>query len=430
MTSHPIRLAYGEDVVESQLGWGRMLGVLDIADVPGLPDPAAAIRRAIEDPIGLDAPLRRIVQAASRVTILVSDSFRTTRADLMLPAILSCLNDAGIPDEAITILFATGTHRAPTPGEQEAILGPAVHPRFRGRIHVHNPHDPAAVVRVGTTSRGTPVEVNRLAVECDCLIATGAVVLHYFGGFGGGRKSILPGICSVEAIAHNHAMNLHPSEDRLDPAVRIGELDGNPVAEDMLEAARLVGVDFIVNTVLNRHGAIARVFAGHLDAAHRAAAAYARELYAVSIPQRADLVVASSGGTRNFVQTHKALYNSYQALKPGGRIVLLARCPEGLGGEQFAQWLRLGSREAVIAELRRHSEINGQTALSTIEKGPSALLVTEMAEADVALLKARKAPGLDAALALARRELAAAGAPEPTVYLMPSAAYTVPFPRG
>ena len=209
--------------------------------------------------------------------------------------------------------------------------------------------------------------------------------------------------------------------------MRIGVLAGNPVAEDMLEASRLVRVDSIINTVLNRDGEIAGIFAGELDAAHRAATAFARDLYAVPIGERADLAIASSGTTRNFVQTHKALYNSYQAVKPAGRIVLLAPCEEGLGGEQFAKWLRLGNREAIIAGLRRQSEINGQTALSTIEKAPITYLVSEMDDADVNLLGARRAANLAEAVNAARADLTSAGIPEPTFYIMPSAAYTVPL---
>ena len=128
---------------------------------------------------------------------------------------------------------------------------------------------------------------------------------------------------------------------------------------------------------------------------------------------------------KNFVQTHKALFNAYQAVKPDGRIVLLAPCPEGLGGEQFTKWLRLGDRSSIIAGLRRESEINGQTALSTREKAPITLLVTEMGEEECALLGARKVGPLQEAVDLALAEVPAAA---PSIYLMPSAAYTVPFP--
>src|SRR5690606_6077918 len=154
---------------------------------------------------------------------------------------------------------------------------------------------------------------------------------------------------------------------------------------------------------------------------------FAYNLFAVHIDERADLVIASSGTTRNFVQSHKALFNAYQAMKPGGRIVFAVRSEEGLGGEQFVKWRRLGDRAGIIAALRERSEINGQTALSTIEKAPSALLVTELSGDDVALLKSRKARDLQTAVDTALRELKEDGVDDPTWYLMPSAAYTVPF---
>ncbi len=401
------------------------LGTLDIADTPELPERDAAIREAIQHPIGLKHGLDRIVKSGEKVAVVVSDAFRQTRADQVLPILIEELNRAGIPDMDIQFLFATGVHRPPRREEQARILGPAIYERFKDRTYAHDPRDDANLVSVGTTSRGTPVIVNRRAIEADRRIVVGAVVLHYFGGFGGGRKSILPGLASVAAIARNHSMNLDPVEDRLNPDVRIGALDGNPVAEDMLEAAQIVGVDYSVNTVLNRHAQIAAVFAGELDAAHRTAAEYARGMFTAPIAKRADLVVANAGLTHNFVQSHKALYNAYQAVKPDGRIVFIARCEEGLGGEAFAKWIRLGNREAIIAGLRRHSEINGQTALSTVEKAPIALFVTDMTDADVLTLGGRKSPTLEQAIATVLSELAPRG--PLTGYVMPSAAYTVPM---
>ena len=422
-----IRLPYGDQIQEADVSWGRCLGVLDIAEAPGLADIPRAVRTAIEQPIGMDGSLLAHVRRDESVLIVVSDSFRYTGADRFLPPLLDALAERGVRDADVRLIFATGTHRSPTESEQERILGPEVYARFRRQLVLHHPHDAGCLAFAGTTSRGTRVYINRLVQESAHVIVTGAVVLHYFGGFGGGRKSIVPGLAGVETIAHNHALNLHPFEPRLDPAVRIGALDGNPVAEDMLEATRLCRVTGIVNTVLNRHGEIVNIFAGELDAAHRAAAQCARALYAVSIEQPADLVIASAGNARNFVQSHKALFNAFQAMRPGGRLVFLAACPEGLGGNKLQRWLSLGSREAVIAELRKNAEINGQTALSTLEKAPSAFMVTELDAGQTALLGARKAASLSDALDHARSELAAAGNPNPTYYVMPSAAYTVPF---
>ncbi len=418
-----LRIPYGQREMEAELGGLRVLGTIDVADAPALGNPGAALREAVAAPIGLDRPLCAAMVPGHTVTLVVSDSFRKTRIEQVLPALLDELGRAGIRDRDIRVVFATGTHRGPTEEEQVGILGAGPFERLRGRLFTHDPDDPAGLVQVGTTSRGTPVEVNRLACETDYLLLTGTVVLHYFGGFGGGRKSLVPGLASRRAIAHNHAMNLDPVHDRRNPAVRIGVMDGNPVAEDMFEAASFVTVTGIVNTVLNRSGAIAGLFVGALDAAHRAATAFAGNLYLQPIAEPADLVIASAGPARNFVQSHKALYNAYQAVKPGGRIIFLVECPEGLGGEQFVKWLRLGNAPAIIRGLRQQAEINGQTALSTIEKGPMTVFVTAMTEGDAALLGGRKAPDLQAAVDLVRGELPA----NPTCYLMPNASYSVPF---
>lgn len=421
-----IEMPYGADTVRAEIPWGRCLGTLDIGAAAAVEDVAAATQTALGAPIGDCAPLRGIVKAGERVVIVVSDSFRTTRMELVLPTLLETLAACGTRDEDITFLFSTGTHRGPTPEEAEKILGAAVYARFKERAITHDATDEAMLVAVGTTSRGTPVKINRLAVECDRLIVTGTVVLHYFGGFGGGRKSIVPGIAGVETIAANHSKNLHATENALDPAVRIGVMEGNPVAEDMLEAARMVKTDFMINTVLNRDNAIAGIFAGELAEAHAAAAQFAHGLYCVACPEQAEIVVASAGSAKNYLQSHKALFNAHQALKPGGRIVFVARAPEGLGGNKLAKWLELGSRAAIIEGLRKNAEINGQTALSTIEKAAISDFVTELSDEDTATLGARKAVDLGDALAHARACLPEGRQSAPTIWLMPTASFAVP----
>ena len=421
-----ICMPYGNKALEVELVRGRHLGTLDVADTPGLPDPVQSLRIALDHPIGMPSRALDGFRGTDRIAVVVSDSFRTTRMEQLLPALLDGIQEAGGREENVFFLFATGSHRGPTEEEARRILGPSVYDQFHSRAFTYDPADTAQLVYRGTTSRRTPVYLNRRLLKADRVIVTGTVVLHYFGGFGGGRKAILPGLAGMESIAHNHSLNLHPTEDRLDPAVRIGVLDGNPVAEDMLEGARFCRVDFLVNTVLNRRGEIAGIFAGEMEAAHRAACSLAHEMYVVPISGRADIVVASAGNARNFIQSHKALFNAYQAVKPGGRIVFLTAAPEGFGGNKFAQWLSLGTRERIIAELRKNAEINGQTALSTLEKGPITLFVTELTPEQCALMGGRKAENLSGALDLAFDELRESGVAEPSYYLMPSASYSVP----
>lgn len=426
-TTKRVILPYGNTSMEADIPGGREIATLEVGDVPEISDLSGAIREAIENPIGLERSIFEIVQPDETVAVIVSDATRKTHVDDILPCLLDGLVGAGVKEKDIRFVFATGTHRAVTADEQAAVLGRDVYERFKDRLFNHDAHDASSHTYIGTTSRGTRVEINSKVHEADRIIATGAAVLHYFGGYGGGRKSVVPGVASVDTIAHNHAMNLDPDSDRINPAVRIGGLDGNPVAEDLLEATKLTHVDYVINTVMNRNGEIAGIFAGDLDAAFDEARLFAHELFAVNIPEQADVVIAASASTQNFVQTHKALFNSYQAVKPDGRIVLVTPCSEGLGGEQFAKWLRLGTRSAIIAGLREQSEINGQTALSTVQKAPITLMVTDLVEDDVATLGARKVTTLQDAIETAFEEVSGAGESDPTYYVMPSAAYTVPF---
>ena len=422
-----ITMPYGNESLHASLDWTDAIETLDIADVAEIPDVNLAVRELLDHPIGLKSALKEIISPKDTIAIIVSDSFRHTGSDQYLPPLIDYLSECGISDKAISFFFATGTHRAPTPEEQAHILGPMIYARFRTQLHVHNPDAPDELVRLGSTSRGTPVYVNKRVHEADRLIATGAIVFHYFAGFGGGRKAIVPGLAGRETVSYTHARTLDPNVDRIHPGVRIGMLEGNPVSEDMLEAARFQKVDYMLNTVLNRQGRIAGLFGGDLEAAHQAGCAFARQLFAVPIHQRADLVIASSGNAKNFVQSHKALYNAFLALKPGGRVIFVTRCEEGLGGEQFTKWLRLKTREAIIAGLRQQCEVNGQTALSTIEKAVFTIFITEMSHETVALMGDTKTFSLQEALDRYFQELKLMESP-PKVYLLPTASYTVPLP--
>lgn len=402
--------------------------VLNIRDVAAIDNVDGKVRASIAEPIGIDGPMLGAFKPADTVCIVVPDSFRQAAVDKVLPALTRAIAERGIPDSNVSFLFATGVHRAPTAEEQRTILGAETFERFRGRLVNHDPHNDANMVHVGTTSRGTDVRVNRLVRECDRVIVTGSVMLHYFAGFGGGRKALVPGVASATTIAHNHALNLHPTEDALDPAVAIGVMAGNPVAEDLLEAARFIRTDGIVNTVLNREGKIAGLFVGELERAHAAGCTFARDMFAAEIDEPADIVIAASAHTKNFVQTHKALYNAHAACKASGRIILAAPCREGLGGETFTKWLKLGDPVAVMQALRKQSEINGQTALSTLAKSKQTFFVTELSEDDVTKLGGRKAASLDDAIRAATSELSLNGNGL-RVVVMPAAAYTVPFLR-
>jgi len=415
--------------VREHLSWAQAPGVLVPHDLPAVPDVTEALCTVLDRPLGLDGPALAAFRPGDTVAIAVPDASRKAGVPLLLPPLLARLASAGVREEDIFFFFALGVHRPATDEEQSRILGGQIYARFKERCRNHDAHNAASLVRVGRTVRGTDVYLNRQVCECARLILVGSVVPHYFAGFGGGRKALVPGLSGAQTIAHNHALNLHPVEPRLNPDVRIAVLDGNPVAEDLLEAARFHPPDFIINTVLTADGDIGAVFAGEMDAAHRAACALAARVFCVPVQERADLVIASIADAPNFIQSHKALVNAFAALKPGGRIVLYAPAPEGLGGAGYRRYLEMGAPESVIASLRRQADINGQTALSTLQKGPDTLMVTDLPESEVRLLGAEKADGMEDALLRAREYLAARGINRPTCMIMPRAGITVPLPR-
>jgi len=405
------------------------LGTLESTDIPSrLSDDIihAALQRPIW-PTGRGGAIFDIIQPGESVCFVISDQTRKTAADRVLPVVLNGLRLKGCSVGDMFILVASGIHRPPTPVETELILGPPVFHEFQGRVFAHDPDDNANLVVVGTTRRGHPVRVNRRAVEADRLAPIGAATYHYHAGFGGGRKSLVPGLAARETIASNHGLTLDPERDRIHPGVEPGILDGNPVAEEMLEGARLCEPDIIINTVLTPAGELAGVFSGDLDAAHRSACRMVERICRVEIGERADFVLASAGTASNWIQSHKSLYNASRAVREGGRVILMAPCPEGIGNERFRFWIKKPTIQEIYKGLRQSVEVLGQTALSTRIRGTATILITRMSEADIMDLGIETAPDEDSAVRRVLERLAREGKQRPTYYLMPHAGQVVPF---
>ncbi|NPV70345.1 MAG: nickel-dependent lactate racemase [Firmicutes bacterium] len=359
-----IQLPYGSSRLDFQLESEGGLGVLELGRQPTV-DPVSATLSALRHPLD-SPPLTQLVQAGDKVTILTSDSTRVVQANLFMPVILDELNSSGVPDRNITILFARGNHRALSEDEVVTLLGKAVTDRVR--TTQHDSHNEADLVLLGRTIRGTEVWVNRLAIDCNLLIITGAVQFHDFAGFSGGCKSILPGISGHQTIQQNHRLLLYPVPGcGRNPHAVSGKLDGNPVHEDMLEAALMVPRAFMVNSVVTPEGGIAHMFAGSLRNAHHEACRLVSRTFGVSIGQQAELVLVSCGGWPrdiNYYQATKAICNAGQAVMDGGVIVLVAECREGLGAEGFPYWFgELRDVAAVDAVLRRSFDVVGYFAL-------------------------------------------------------------------
>ena len=327
---------------------------------PRVAEPVADERRAVadalENPIGT-APLREIVKPGERVAIVVNDITRLTRTDLMLPPIVAVLNAAGIADRDLLIVFALGIHRPQTEDERRLILGSEMHARIRSFDHIST--DDAGLVEIGTTSFGNRVEINREVWEADRIILTGEIIYHLIAGYSGGRKSLAPGVAGFRTTTFNHRMIF-------DPNCRSGLLDGNPAHEDLLEACRLADPDFLVNVVLSPEGKLIRVVAGHYDLAHREGCRTVDRMLRVETDAPYDVVVASAGGFPldiDLRQAHKGLDNACHALRPGGRILFYAECPNGAGIRSFEEYVhRYRDDFEMRAALEREFVVGGHKA--------------------------------------------------------------------
>ncbi|MCM2265710.1 MAG: nickel-dependent lactate racemase [Desulfuromonadales bacterium] len=414
-------LKYGELTIPCPVAQATVL----TAKLPApLPDPHSAIRKALAAPLGTPA-LAGIVAPGERVVIVTSDVTRYTGSEHYLPLLVDELNRCGIDDGDIDIVIGLGIHRPQTVAEHRKILG-ALH----GRIAVfdHDCDDPAQLVYLGRTASGLPVEINRRVTEAERVIVTGTVSLHYFAGFGGGRKGLVPGVASRKTCMATHFAIFNPPEiGGRQPAARPANLDGNPVHEAILAAARMIGPDFLLNTVLTPDKRIAAVYCGDLEQAHLAGCTLARDMYTVPLARPADLAIVSCGGHPkdiNFIQAHKALDYGVQAVRPGGTVILLAACPDGFGNPTFFDWFRHQDLAEFEAALRARYEINGQTAYATLSKARTwrVILVSGFTSEQTARMGMEKAADLDQALQMAYERLPAG----PEIVIIPDGGTVLP----
>jgi nickel-dependent lactate racemase len=339
----------------------NFLGSVEPKEKPGVPDPKAEIERALKEPAG-SKRLNEIVKPDHKVAIVVDDATRPAPSHLMVLPILDELNLAGVKDENITVIFGCGTHRAVTRDEAVGLLGESILSRVKTISHDCRAND---LIYVGTTQKhGTKVYLNRVFAEADVKILTGDIGFHYYAGYGGGRKSVLPGISGEETIKRNHAM-------LLDSNAKTGVLEGNPVHEDMVEAAKLAKVDFVLNVVSNSKGDVVRAFAGDLERVFSEGVKVVDEMYRVPVDRRSNIVVVSSGGHPadvNLFQAYKGVDSALEIVKRGGVVILVAECPEGHGNQVFYDWMvKFSDVKAVEKEIKRNFVLGGHKAYYLLE---------------------------------------------------------------
>lgn len=304
------------------------------------------IREALEHPIGTPR-LRELAKGKKKVVLVTSDHTRAVPSKLTLPILLEEIR-SGNPDADITILIATGLHRATTEEEQRRMFGDAI--VDHEKIAINNAFDPTQFTHVCTLPSGADFNVNKLATECDLLITEGFIEPHFFAGFSGGRKSILPGICSQETVNENHSYKAISS-----PYANTGVLEHNPIHEDMVCAARAVNVQFIFNVALNGEKKVIAAWAGDLEQAHAAGVAFIRK-WSQCPGITGDIVVTSNGGyplDQNLYQSPKAVATAEACAGEDGVIIMCCSCADGMGGTHFAKLIKMGTVDEIDGYLSK-----------------------------------------------------------------------------
>ncbi len=348
-------------------------------------DPHGVIAAALAAPIG-SATLQEIARGRRSASILVPGVDRKAGVLEFAAPLVAELNAAGIDDRSIEFVLAPGTHVNDGAADLARLLGPLAS-RVRGRVH--DARAPQGLRTVGATSRGTPVAFDRGVLDAEVKVLTGGIVPHYFAGYSGGRKALLPGVAAFESILANHKLTLD-AERGIHPRAAPCVLDGNPVHEDMLEAASLARPDFCFNTIVHpEHGIVAAV-AGDPIAAHRAGCAIAEKAFARRLERRLDWVVTSAGGAPydvNFVQGLKALLDVEAAVKDGGAVLWLARCERGMS-PAFLRWAAFGDDAALDGAVRDNYDLGGHNSilLRRVLRRVSVALLSDLPAEDVARL--------------------------------------------
>ena len=299
----------------------NLAGIYSPREMAPVDDVRSEVRRALAAPIGAQ-PLREQVRGKKKVVLIADDNTRLTPTDLLIPILLDECNAAGVPDSAITVIIALGTHRPMRDDEILTKFGAEILRRVTIRNHPYKDRD--ALVDLGTTKNGGRILINRMVVEADFKMGIGSIVPHHIPGYAGGSKIIQPGVSGEETTAHTHLLSVRA------PRSYLGVLD-NPVREELDAIARKVGMNTILNTVLNRQGEVVQAFFGDVVKAFRAGVATSRAVYEIPVPEAADIVLAGSHPCDlDFWQAHKTLYPSDLAVKAGGIVIVVTPCSEGV----------------------------------------------------------------------------------------------------
>ncbi|MGU9538634.1 nickel-dependent lactate racemase [Clostridium tepidum] len=370
-----LKLKYGKDYIKFSLPEEDILGVIDRNPWNLDKTEEEIIKDSLKNPI-CSAPLKELVHEGEKICIVIPDITRAwQRSSVYLPYIVEEIKEGGVKDEDIIFLSSTGTHRKQTKEEHKILIGEKLYKNYKVIDHISTKKED--LVYVGKTSYNTPVMINKLALECDHVILTGAIIYHFLVGYSGGKKAILPGISGFETVMANHSLALSKKlGEGENPNVRAGNIYENPIHNDMLEAASFIRPTFLFNVIIGPDGNIGAAVSGNYIKAHDKGREYVDKIDGVTIKEKADLVISTAGGFPkdiNFYQSSKTIVNSRKACKEGGTIIILSECSEGLGGDEGVKMMLTDFTNALDREreLRDNYSISKHTsyiACDTAEK--------------------------------------------------------------
>lgn len=410
-----LEFGFGSGVQEVSVPDEQLMGILRANEVTAPASEEEEVLRALRDPIG-SKPLKEIIKPGKKIAIVTSDITRPMPTYKVMPALLDELYAAGAKAEDITLVFALGSHRKHTPQEMEKLAGS----RAWSEIKCID-SDPKDCIHLGTTSAGTPVDITRVVAEADYRICLGNIEFHYFAGYSGGAKAIMPGVSTRDAIQANHSMMVRQE-------ACAGNIKNNPIRDDIEEAGKICGIDFILNVVLSEHKKILKAVAGDPVLAHREGCKFLDTLYLKELDEPADIILVSQGGAPkdlNLYQTQKALDNAKHAIKDGGIIILIGSCKEGLGERVFEEWMTTSpSPKAMIDRIGHDFQLGGHkaAAIAMILEKAEIFLVSDMAPDFVRSLFLTPMPDVQTALDKAREKLGA----DAKILAMPYGGSTLP----
>lgn len=366
-----VEIKYGKSKIKFDINEKNYLGTLLPNKVEIKNSEQEIIKKALLNPIGT-LPLRDIVKKGEKVTVVTSDITRPMPSDKVLPFVVDEIKKGGVSEKDICIVLALGSHRCHTNDEKRKLVGDEI---YDSDINVID-SDMEKCINLGMCNNGTPVDIFEPVVKSDRLVCLGNIEYHYFAGYSGGSKALMPGVSSHDAIQANHSNMVHEN-------AYAGNIDSNPVRQDIDQTGEFIKIDFIFNVVLNDKKEVACAVAGDYISAHREGCRYLDNMYRIDLDEKADIVVVSPGGFPkdiNLYQSQKGLDNSKHAVKDGGIIILCASAKEVFGEETFEEWMLNKTPDEMIKEIKENFKLGGHkaAAIAQILKKAKIFMVTDM----------------------------------------------------